>query len=344
MPNPANLGYFFTTANATIGAAYGELQADSIKAKIADDVGGAGDRETLLFGWTGKLAKARVWTGPRVVNEPNPETYSVNYLPYEHTLAIDQFRLQDSGGNYGIYFRMLQDQVHELDFTPDYWLRDLIEGLGAFTSTSGNGNRQLGYDGLTHWNTAHPVNVYNSALGTYFNDTVGASGFTPASGPSAGIQVGGPFGTVAFSTILEYMPQIRGQDNEPLRSIPTLLMHPTTLTTSVDVVLKAEFFGAPTFGTITGMVGTSDNVLRKRGVEPLENPLLTNTTRYYMMNMKLRTMRPFRWWPKESPNIVPLVSPTDPNVVMLHQLIWAGMGKGAPIWGFPFLCVRGGAS
>jgi phage major head subunit gpT-like protein len=332
--NPAQLNIFMTNASTLIGSVYGMSAADSVYKRITSEYP-FGEALTLLLGWTGKLVKPRTWEGPRVVTEPAPETYAVNCMPYEHTVAIDRFRLMDCGGNFGIYYRTLQDQIEELNRMPDYWTRDLIEGLGSYASTSGTGNRQLGYDGLTHWNSAHPVDVYNAALGTYCND------FGTAGVVLNGITVGGLFSPTAFATLCEYTPTIKGQDNEPLNIRIDTLMHPPQLRTEVELVLKSTFFAPPAWGTITGQVGAADNVFKRFGVEPLENTFLTSATGWYGLCTK-KSYMPFMWGPREPASITPMVAPNTPNNFANHQLLWGGEGRAAAFWGYEFLSFRSG--
>jgi phage major head subunit gpT-like protein len=323
---PAQFSVFVTTVNTMIGQAYNDT-TEPILDQIATTI--PMSTEILLFGWTGMLDQMRPWYGPRVAHEPNPQTYQVAAIPFEYTLTIDRFRLDDD--QFGIYYRMLPDVARQAKRWPTYQIRNLLENTAPWT-----GSFQNGLDGLSNFNTAHLINLYNSGLGTYSND------FTGGGSNVGGIQVGGAFSPTAFATLYEYMLTLKGEDNQILGIVADKLMHPAQLKTEVDYVLKSQFFAAAAYGTLTGQVGAADNMFRRFGVEPLQNNFLTSATKWYLMDTT-KPMKPFTWGLREAPIFVQRVNEDDPVVFDEHNYVWGNWGRGCAAWSYAWLCCRSGS-
>ena len=333
MITPANLRLFTTNANVRMG------QAFKAKTKLfpafanVEPVSG----KFWTSGWTGQLQKMRVWLGRRVTHESYPQTYTVEMLPFENSLSIDRFDLDDA--IIPIYYRQLSQLAEKAAMNEDFQLRNYIEGTGFYT-----GGRQTGPDGVNQFATNHPVDVYDSTKGTYINDFTGggqAVTYPKAGGGTTSVTVGGAISPAAIATISEYMPTIPGEDGEPLAVRANMLMHAPILQTEVDLVLKAMFFAPPTWGTITGQVGAADNVLRMRGITPMTNPYLTLGTTFYMFDTQHGLM-PWMWLEREAARIVPRMSEEDPGVYDDHRFQWGVWSRGAPAAAFPWLFSRSG--
>lgn len=343
MNTPIGFNLFISTVNTMVGEVYSETDADiGIIWKAFANVQPSKSTQNV-YGWTGMLQKPREWVGARVVVEPSPQTYTVVNRPWEGpTVTIDRFHLDDD--MFGIYYRMLPDQMRQVRRLPDYWLRDLIEGLGSFASGT-PGSPQLGFDGLTYFNTAHPVDIYNPSSPTYCNDFTGggqsiAGGVPGGSGSS--ILVGGSFSPTAYATLYEYMLRMLGEDGEPLGVIPDSIMCPVTLKTEVELVIKSASFAPPAWATITGQVGAADNPFRRFSVQNVcVNPYLTSGTKWYLLDTK-RVVKPMQWQERESVVFTPRISENDPVVFDTHRYLWGVWGRAAPTWGYSFLMARSG--
>src|ERR1019366_5441208 len=339
---PANQAIFFSLAEVTLGEIYAETEKNIpvIYTQIATEKPSTTSQN--VYAWTQMIPKARQWSGPRVVVEPSSLTYILVNRPWELTVGIDEFLSEDD--HMGVFYRLLTDQLRQLRRHPDYWLRDLIEATGVF-ATGQPGSPQLGLDGLTYWNTAHPVDPYVPSPITYCNDFTGGgvavAGGVPG-GSGSNTTVGGTFGVTAFATLYEYMLRMLGEDGEPLGVVPNLLMAPVQLKTECELVLKNQMFSPPSWGAITGQVGAADNVFKRFGVDLLINPYLTSGTKWYMMDSHEGASKPFLWQLREASNVVPRISPDDPVRFDTHRLLWGGRGRGNAGWSFSFLCARSG--
>jgi len=208
--------------------------------------------------------------------------------------------------------------------------------------------RQNGPDGLTAWNTAHPINIYlpnfnggGNALftsGTYCND------FTGGGVTINGTLIGGALSQTAFTTLLEYMQVIPDESGETLGAVPDAMMVPATLQVEAMFLLNATFLAMPAWGgfsALTGQVGTADNQLRKIGVRPIVNRWLRNPKRWYLGD----TSHASKWClviTREQPRVVPRVNENDINVYDRHQFQWGGWDRLGFGWNFTWLFARSG--
>jgi phage major head subunit gpT-like protein len=332
---------FITTVDTSISAVWGEQDADETEGRWTTDHPMAGGSQ-ITFGWTGLMPKPRPWFGSRVMYEPAAQTYTVSPIPYELTYTIDQFVLDDSDVNtMSIFWRMLPDMTRQWRRQKCYEVRDMLENSGVQT-----GGRQNGLDGLTFFNTAHPLDIYNPGFnpggvlftgGTYCNDFIGGQSINS-------VTVGGALTTTNFSSLLEYMTMIPGEDGEVLGVRPDVMIVPSTLYVEAQFILKATMLAPQTWGawsTSGTQVGTQDNMLARMGVEPVVNPFLKKTTRWYLADTK-RSFRPVLWVTREAPRTVPRTNPQDPIVWDSHRYAWGGWDRVMPAWGPSFLMARSG--
>lgn len=341
MITPAGLSVFITNVNTSWGEVYSSLasRVPRVTDKIATTVPVTGEQWTM--GWTGMMPKMRIWQGPRYVHEASPQLYTVVPKPYEDTYSIDRFKLDDD--IFGLYYRQLPDMARQIYRWPDYEMRDLLEAAGGYSDAVS----QAGLDGLAHWSTAHPVDIYDANKGTYVNDFTGGGvnvTYPKTGGGTVTTLVGGALTPVAFTTLYEYMTTLKGEDNEVLGVTPTDLMHAPQLKAEVELILHSTFFAPPQWGVnITGQVGTADNPLKRFGVNALENKLLKNIYTWYLLDTAA-AMRPFTWALREAPQIVPRINENDPVVFDTHHFLWGAWSRAAPAWSFAFLSARSGPS
>ena len=341
---PSNYAAFITTVDTTIGQIYLELDpAISYMqyTKLDPMTGGS----IKAYGWIGMTPKPRPWYGSRMGYQSAPQTYQVEVIPYESTLYIDKFILDDSDPNAkSIFWAQLPMQARQWKRHPEYEIRDLLESRGVQSTTA----RQKGLDQLTFFNTAHPINFYNPTFnngsqmfgaGTYCNDFIG--GVTPYGG---GPVVGGALGIASFTTLRAYMKSIPFEDGETAGITPDAIIIPQTLESEADFILKSTILAAPAWGgfvPLTGQVGTADNMNAKLGVRIIVNPFLQYTTRWYMVDTS-HSEKPVKWVVREAPKTVPRIAEDDPIVFDSHRYTWGGYDRVAPAWGYSWLMARSG--
>lgn len=320
---PANLSFFFTNLETRFWTAYSTAPVVYDKLATTYPVSG----EQWVSGWMGMLDKMREWKGPRVTHQPAPQTYLVPIKPFELTEQIDQFKLMDD--SYGIYFPIVAMMGESIKKWPDYELRDLLRNQGSWT-----GAAQIGIDGVSQWNTAHPVDFYDASKGTYCNDFLGGVSVN-------GVTVGGALGVNSFATVWQEMSSRKAENGEALGLLPDLSTVPSQLKLTLDTILQAQFIGAPTVGNLTGMVGATDNVMRAWTDRLVWPDLSGDPTTWYMFVCN-KPVKPLSWLLRESPNFVYRINPQDPVVFDTHTFVYGSWSRGAPAWGFPWLSSRSG--
>jgi phage major head subunit gpT-like protein len=326
---PQNLSFFFNTLETRYWLAY--TKAPRFIDEIATTYNV--DSEQWVSGWLDQVPKFRRWDGARVTRSPAPETYIVPIDAYELTLNVDQFKIMDD--KMGIYGSTAVRLAQQAAKNWDYQLRDLLQNTGVQT-----GARQYGTDGNLNFYTAHPVNVYNSAAGTFTNDYRG--GFV-----SGSLTLGGALtSSNALASIWQNMSAIPDQSGEPLGIMPNKLMVPSQLRQTSVTLLQGMFVGQPQVGFLgsgTGagatLIGTTDNVATRGLMEMLLIPELNAqpTTYYTLDTQHAGGIKPFSLLLRQAPNFVYIIDPTHPYVFGQHQYVWGSYMRGNPAWAFPFL-------
>lgn len=335
MITPANFNILVSTVTNLIGAAWTKT-VPTFYSKFCQAVPSGSTQE--VYPWTGKLPKMRLWVGPRVTFQPAPQTYTLVNQVFESTLSIDRFTLDDD--QYDYLYRVLPDMAEQARYQPDYMLRDLLENTGDQT-----GSLQNGLDGLTGFNTAHPVDFYNAGAGTYSNDFLGGYTATlPApGGGTTNVTIGGALSPTAVFTAVEYMMQYKGEDGEPLGVVPNEIMVGTMLRGEAELIIRNTYFSPPTWGTQTGQVGAAENPITRFGLNLTVNPLLKQAYTWYLAD----TSRGFKPWihqRREATKMVPRVNENDPVVFDQHTFLWGMWDRQAVGWGPSFLFARSGPS
>lgn len=331
MITTANLGVFFANLNTMLGETYSMTPV--IHEQFSSTIPSSSNEN--IYAWIGRLDKFRLWSGPRVTKQPAPQTYVLVNQPFELTVMIDRFVLDDD--QMGVYYRTLPEMAIQAKRWPDFQIRDLLQNLGAQTGVAQNG-----LDGLTFFNTAHPVDIYDTSKGTYCND------FTGGGVAINGVTVGGTFGVTSLATLYEYMTTIPGEDGEPVGVTPNTVLVPATLKLEAELTLKSMFMAPPAWGTISGQVGAADNPLKRFSLDVIDWPLLNTTAastagsvNWYMLDTT-KAFRPIIWQVRQAPQLVQRITEQDPVVFDQHQYLYGYWARGVPGWGFSWLMARSG--
>jgi phage major head subunit gpT-like protein len=317
---PSNLSFFFTGLQMRMWEAYG--LAPTFADKLATTVPSSTEQE--VYGWIGKIAKMQEWIGPRKTTSAAPQTYTLVNRPYELTLAIDKFKLQDDA--HGIYAPLATEFGWQAKKWVDYQLRDLLLNTGTQT-----GSRQNGLDGLTHWNTAHPIDLYDSSKGTYCNDYRGGVSI-------GGRTVGGSLTPQGYATVRQDMMSRKAEDGEPLGIMPNLLVVPPQLEAAGKMILEAEFFSPQSYDAV-GLgtnVGNQQNIYRG-SASLLVIPELAGSPTTWFLCDTTRSIKPFIFQQRQAVNFVQRFNEQDPHVFDFHEYIMGNDARGAVGWAHAWL-------
>jgi len=322
---PSNLNLFFTALEGRFWMAYGiaPLFADKMATVIPVST------EQVAFGWIGMVDKMREWLGPRTVHSPAPQTYSVTMQNFELTESVDRFKLEDD--NFGVYAPLFDFMGKSARKNPDYQMRDLLKNQGSQTGT-----RQNGPDGLTGFNTAHPIDLYDSSKGTYCND------FTGGGVSIGGITVGGALSVTPYLTVRQEMMSRKSESGEALGVMPDLLSVAPQLDSTAKTLLQASFLAPASLGGLSGQVGPMDNVAMRGTAELLTVPEFASDPNVWYLSDTSKALRPLIWCERQAPNFIARTRLDDPAVFDSHVFLFGSDSRGAPAWGPSFLISRSG--
>ena len=336
---PPNLNLYFTAFDTLFQSVYEDTP--TWQAQIASPF--TCTTESWATAWAGMVNKLRIWKGARVTNTLAPLTYGATMLPFELTESIDQFKLDDD--LHGVYAPLIKNMGMQSKKWPDYCIRDLIEANGDFSTTA----FQTGPDGVSFWNSAHPVNFYDPGKGTYPND-YGAAGTV-----INGTTVGGAFGVDSYATVKINHATRKYENGERIGLQANLTMVPTEKEIAAKVVLQSDSFAPqainglgsgnfPTAGSPVAanapFVGAMTNPLRGT-TDLMVNFDLTSAAAWYVLTTNL-ALNPFGFILRTAPYTTSLVAATDPNVFNSHNYVYGVTARGTPIWTLPWLASRSG--
>ena len=313
---------FFLAFDTAFSQAYQTTEV--WRGKIANDR--PSTTESELYGWMDRIPAMRPWTGPRVSHGVQSETLRVANRVFEDTVEISKFHLADD--QWGLYSMLPAQLGQQAAKNADYQIAAAIQ------------DNILGTDGLTFFNSAHPVDVYNSGAGTYSNDYGYA--LTPNN----------------LATIVQNMMARKAQDGTPLLVMPDTLIVPPALKYTAMNILNAAFIAPQTIGGNT-QVGANDNVLKGLlnliVLPELAAGMQFNTFDWTSGAPKLSAggsdskwyvaalggpVKPITWQNRQSPIIINRTDPRDPAVFDRGSYIYGIESRGAPVLTFPFLMSR----
>lgn len=338
--SPGNIQVFFTMADTRfqLGIKNAELWSNEFATVYQADT------ENVLQGWIEMPDNMRVWRGARVVQDPAPQTYQVPLLPWEITMGLDKFAFIFD--RWGIYAPIAQRIGQKTAKHQDYAIRDLLQGNGELGTSPYN----LGPDGVTFWNSAHPIDVWDPSKGTYAND-YGTAGVVVG-----GQTVGGTFATNSYASLWSDMTGRKNASNEAIGVNPSRLLVPNTLRFQGGVVLQSAMFAPQSIMTLGGgnfptagsplpanapFVGAMDNPLRGSADLRFTADLSGQPTAWYLADAS-DIMRPLGWAMHTAPTFVVRNAETDPVVFDQHRFLWGAWSLDVPHWGFPWNLSRSG--
>lgn len=338
--SPANIQFFFTMADTrfTLGIRNAIRWSDEWCTTYQSET------ENVLHGWIEMPDNMRIWRGARVVQDPAPQTYSVPMLPWEITMGLDQFAFLFD--RWGLYMPIAQRIGQKTGKLQDYAVRDMLQGNGEL----GVAPFTLGPDGVTFWNTAHPVDVWDSSKGTYAND-YGTAGVSVG-----GVTVGGLFSTNSYTTMWQDMSGRKNASGEAIGVNPDRLLVPSQLKFPGAVVLQSMMFSPPVLSVLGAgnaptpgspvplnapFVGAMDNPLRGSADLRWTPDLNSQPTAFYLGDTS-DVMKPLGWAQHTAPTFVVRNAPTDPIVFDQHKYLWGSWAIATPHWGFSYNLSRSG--
>lgn len=319
---PANMALFFTGLSATFWQAYGQAVPFASQLSMRKP----SSTEIEKDGWMGKIPTMRKWVGSKVIQNVAARSYTLENFPWELTLSIDKHKIQDD--TYGIYAPTVQFMGMQSAKWADYMIADVLRL-----------NLRTAYDGKKLFADDHPVDVDDSAKGTYDNNL--ALALTPDN----------------FQTARKTMMTYIGEDSRPLGLYPDIAVCGPSLEITLLNILNAAFIAPQTIGGNT-QVGASDNVL-KGVAKPLIVPELESlipdifgedvdglasgdpdpAKTWFIFDTR-KPIKPLVFQERQAPVFIPRVDPTDPEVFDRRQFVYGVEARGNVGCSLPWLSLR----
>lgn len=255
----------------------------------------------------GMLTGLREWKGERVFEQFSSYAYSLENKTYEKSVGINVDDLEDLQiDHYPAIAAAIAEQVQN-------WPKKLI-----FSALIAGGS-SLCWDGQFFFDTDHPVDLYNSSLGTYSNS------FTSTALTAANLQsVVASMSTIAFKD---------GEVSSFGESGNLVLVVPPQLEDTARQIVSAELV---TNGGTNTMKGVA-NVLK---INRLGNTAAGGSATTWYVGDVGQAMKPLIFQQRLAPTITSLMGATDPNVFYKNQYEWGVKARGAAGYGMPFLMAK----
>ncbi len=208
-----------------------------------------------------------------------------------------------------------------------YWPQQLLIALLKAGTTA------LGYDGVAFFSTAHPINGFNTGLGTFSNRISGKPLSVVTSGVFDVPQMIKNFSDV-IATARGYL-----QPNGLARDVvfkyavagPDMML-------PLSLLLEAKTFGG-------GQFGPNENIVSRWGIEPIIFPELTETGVVYLVAEALPGEGGAFIFQERDPYTLTSYAPeTQAALNRRKEFEWHFDGRNAGSYGHPYLAVRVEAS
>lgn len=254
--------------------------------------------------WLDRIPQLKRWVGPRVVNNVFAHSRTITALPYEDTIALDKFDIEDD--QLGLFIMGVQGLGEAAKKWADNITAKFIQDEASVV---------LGYDGVPVYSTAHPL------LG-------GVDGGLPAGAPAtqSNLFVNTPLTYDNYRMVRAAMGAWVGADGAPLMAAPDVLMVPPQLEGQAKLILESDFLAQ---GALTSTSNAPTTNIWKGSAKILVNPWLAGMPNNWWLLDTRSVIKPFAHYLRTAPIMTALTNPNDPNVFFNHQFIWGVEARGA---------------
>lgn len=248
-----------------------------------------------------RVPMMRKWLGERVINNAVAHSRTITAEPYEDTLSLDKFDIEDDQlGLFSMGVSMLAEAGQKW---PDQLVARYIKEEASVVN---------GYDGVPFFSTAHPI------LG-------GVAGSPPAGAPAtqSNLAVNTALTYDNYVTARQNMRSWLGADGAPIMAQPDVLMVPPQLEGTAKLILEADFLA-----NIQAVSTAPQSNVYKGSAKLIVNPWLADFPVNWWLLDCSKAIKPFIFYQRSAPTLTALVNPSDPNVFMNHKFIWGLESRG----------------
>lgn len=265
------------------------------------------------YPWQALIPAVREWLGERYVHNLALRNYSLVNKDWELTIGLDRNDFEDD--QLGVYAPTATSIGEQMKKLRDQRLAEVME-IGYTTAG-------ICFDGQQFFDSDHPVNLDDSAAGTYSNrfdsSTSGALPLTHAN----------------VSFLRKTMRNYKGEDGKPLGIRPRLLIVDTSNETIAHQICKDAFI-APTSALGANAASIQQSNTLQGQFDYLVVDRLTDEGRWYLADVS-KPIKPFIWQNRKDPEFVQLTRSDDPDVFKKKQYLMGSDARGEAGYTLPFL-------
>lgn len=201
-----------------------------------------------------------------------------------------------------------------------YWPQEKMFELIAAGETS------KGYDGVNFFSASHPVNPSLSGGATYSN-LIAAKPIDTANAATLDIAA------TNFASVIATIQTYKQPNGKPRNLVPKYLMHAASERKRANELLDTKYYG-------TGQ-GSTENVVSRYGIEPIQASELTTAGEYYVACEMLPGEGGPLIFQNRDPYVLTSFTPESQAELMRRkEFEWDFDGRNAEAYGHPYLLVK----
>lgn len=243
--------------------------------------------------------------------------FTATNLKWENSLTIERTDLEDD--QYGVYSSMLiPNLARHAKLLPDIQLASVLN------------SNPTAYDGVSFFNSAHPIDPSGQNSGTQSN----TSGSTH------------PLNATELQKAQAALMSLKGPDNVAMGVYGDTLVVPPSLGYVAMTLANAAFF-PESKNNVSSVFGAQTNVFQG-AFKVVISPYLTDTgdpttAVWYLLDCRSAASRPLFWQEREAPQLVSLVDPASPTVFFEDRFYMGVRMRGVAVGALWFKAYRGNA-
>lgn len=301
---PSSISSMFSGFHAAFREGY--QNAAPVYERLATMAPSTGEQET--YAWMADIARFREWVGDRVYNNLVAHAYTLINKDWEDSFAVPRNKVDDD--TYGIFGPRFQALGEAAKLWPDDMLLTALEA----------GDGALCYDGQYFFDTDHPVNLYDAAMGTQAN-----------------LLTGSALTQTTYYAAKAAMQKLKSESGERMGIIPDVLIVPPALEKTAKEIIKADTI-AQVFGSNTAAAAPSN--VSKGDVDLMVWERLTSDTTWYLACTK-KPIKPFVFQQRKAPEFIDKGSdPRDEDRFNRKQYVYGADSRGNLGYSLWFLAMQ----
>lgn len=327
---PSNLDLIFRQANTRFSDAV--AQTPTWYQDVCVEM--PSQSRTMDYAWLDRIPQMRQWLGNRQIVQAQAHTRRVTNLPYESTLELDRFDIEDD--MMGLYYTAVAMQGASAKKWPDTVVANFIRQASSSTFTDGSGNQtsNLGFDQVPLYSTAHPI----------LGGVDGAAYTVTGASTQSNLFTGRALTYDNYVYVRTQMMSWVGADGLPLGIEPNVLMVPPALEQQAKLIIEAEYVPSTAGSLANGVTAGASpmtNTYRNSAKVFVNKQLANMPNNWWLLCTNVVGLKPFIWQLRSAPKFTQLTSPTDANNFMAHKFLYGVEARGASAESLWFLSAAG---